>query len=251
MWIAPSRMSSTPAGSACRAYSTTSGASAPKSRGMAWKVQRAIACGFVSNRSNNALSRSVQAMRPSQAHKTRRTASQPSQAPLPSSETGKPQPPIRIRLSPSSTQPIVPVPMTMTPPSRPPCAPTQAACASAVTIVRPKGKTCDCAKARSSGSVAPASARHAVIRGRSSVERPAWRRHSRAAWRIEARLFSSPRRMLAGPAKPSPEPGPRRGAEARAAFCSAAIDAEKERICLHSLFIHAGFSAKRATTILV
>ena len=38
-------------------------------------------------------------VRPSYAHSTRRATSQPSQAPLPSSDTGKPQPPTRCSIA--------------------------------------------------------------------------------------------------------------------------------------------------------
>ena len=69
-------------------------------------------------------------MRPSWAHSVRRNASQPSHAPLPSSEIGQPQPPTWYCCPFSSAQPMLPVPITMMPPSRPPCAPTHAAWAS-------------------------------------------------------------------------------------------------------------------------
>ena len=124
------------AASPCAACSKTSGASVAKSPGEAACDQATTACGSLSNRSASARSKPVAAMRPSSAQSRRRTASQPSQAPLPSSEIGIPQPPTRWVCPRTTAQPTVPVPATMTPPSRSPCAPRQAACAS-VVIDRP------------------------------------------------------------------------------------------------------------------
>ena len=58
----------------------------------------------------------LQAILPSCAHSTRRAASQPSQAPLPSSEMGKPQPPMRCSCPSTTAQPTLPVPTMMMPP---------------------------------------------------------------------------------------------------------------------------------------
>ena len=102
-------------------------------------TQRTIACGSFSNFSASARSKPVAAMRPSSAQSTRRTASQPSQAPLPSSEIGIPQPPTRWVCPRTTAQPTVPVPETITPPSRTPCAPRHAACASVVIIALRNG----------------------------------------------------------------------------------------------------------------
>ena len=77
------------------ANSTMVGARLPKSRGRARPIQCTTACGSAPNRWYTKRRKSVQGIMPSWAHSTRRTASEPSQAPLPSSETGKPQPPTR------------------------------------------------------------------------------------------------------------------------------------------------------------
>jgi hypothetical protein len=90
-------------------------------------------------------------------------ASDPSQAPLPSSDRGKPQPPARNSRPPAIPHPTLPVPTTMMPPSRLGCAPKHAARASLVKIAWQKGSGDDCARKRVEGSHAPAKARQAMI----------------------------------------------------------------------------------------
>src|SRR5579859_6123822 len=104
------------------------------------------------------------------------------------------------------------------PPSRPPCAPMQAACASVVTRVRQNGSFCIRARASSSGSEAPASARQAPVRAAASRASPAAEKHRPAAASTAAPAASTPRRRLAGPARPSPKISPERRAN-RARHC--------------------------------
>ena len=100
----------------------------------------------------------VQGVRPSSAHRVRRATSQPSHAPLPSSETGKPQPPTRWRLPSTMASPTLPVPMMMMPPSPPRCAPTQAACEVGGEDRRPEGMLIDFQRGEDGRSLAPAKA---------------------------------------------------------------------------------------------
>ena len=67
-------------------------------------------------------------------------------------------------------------------------APTQAARASVVMIVCPNGNLRVCAAASEVGSLAPASARQAVILGRSRDARPACARHCRTVCATELKL---------------------------------------------------------------
>jgi hypothetical protein len=143
-------------------------------------------------------------MRPSRAHSVRRSASPPSQAPLPSSEIGRPQPPTRCICPLRTAQPTVPVPAMMTPPSLSPCAPMQAACASVVMMALRNGCFCCCAAASSVGSLAPAKARQATIRARLPRDRPARSRHCAATSKTVEKLCPSPRRRFAGPNTASP-----------------------------------------------
>src|SRR5207302_1586509 len=101
-------------------------------------------------------------------------------------------------------QPTLPVPMTITPPSSPAWAPIQAACASLMIRVWRNGRCRERAAANSRGSVAPASARQALVRARAFSLSPASARHCRAASITDAKAVSSPRRRLAGPVVPSP-----------------------------------------------
>jgi len=121
----------------------------------------------------------VQPMRPSNAQRTRRSASQPSQAPLPSSESGRPQPPKRWDFPFNTAQPIEPVPTTITAPSRSPWAPMQAACASVVKIALPNGCLWARAAASCVGSLAPARARQATVCAKRAGANRAWARHCR------------------------------------------------------------------------
>jgi hypothetical protein len=107
-----------------------SGAKVAKSFGNAPVIQSTMACGSERNFASSERRSGVHVTRPSQAHNVRRSASQPSQAPLASSEMGQPQPPTRCCRPLSWAQPMLPVPITTMPPSAPPWAPTQAAWAS-------------------------------------------------------------------------------------------------------------------------
>ncbi len=84
------------------------------------------------------------------------------------------------------------------------------------------------AAARSVGSLAPASARQATMRDRSARESPACARHSPVASSTLAKLSSSPNRMLAGPARPSPSGAPAAVGKPRAASGAAAVNPEKK-----------------------
>ena len=159
---------------------------------------------------------------------TRRRASQPSQAPLPSSEIGSPQPPTRCCRPFSSAQPMLPVPTTMTPPSRPP----MRADAGRVRVGRENGvaeRMLARSRRRQLGRLARARERKAGGDPRTGPgERPACCRHCRVAVK-DCRKGSarSPKRMLAGPATASPSWSPD-GAHRRAAAAgSAAVNAEK------------------------
>src|SRR5262249_39150466 len=71
--------------------------------------------------------------------------------------------------------------------------------ASGTRIVWANGYLCRRARANWVGSLAPASARQAVIRFSSRLERPAWSRHSSVAAMTAIMAVLKPSRMFAGP----------------------------------------------------
>ena len=85
--------------SPCWACSKTPAPATRSRAGEADCAQVTMAWGSLPNLSPRMRNSPVQASRPSSAQSRRRTASQPSQAPLPSSEIGMPQPPTRWVLS--------------------------------------------------------------------------------------------------------------------------------------------------------
>ena len=132
----------------------------------------------------------------------------------------------------SSAQPMVPVPTMITPPSRPRCAPTQAACASVVMMVRPNG--CSCALRRGQiGRLAGAGQRQAggdPLADR-RADRPACCKALAGAPAARRRgSVSRPSRILAGPARRLAQHRAGRRAQPRAALGSAAVDPKKEQV---------------------